>query len=56
MLLFTSVLVTYSVILMLRTYAFSGRKIKILTILLITFFGLCGVIVWVISKELTRLS
>ena len=56
MFLFTSVLVICSVILMLRTYAFSGKKIQILAILLITFFGLFGVIVWVISKELTRLS
>jgi len=40
-------------ILMLRTYAFSGRKIKILAILLIAFFGLFGVIVWVTSNELT---
>ena len=45
-----------SVILMLRTYAFSGRKRWILAILSITFFGLVGVNIWVMSRELTRLS
>ena len=41
-----------SVILMLRTYAFSGRKKAVLALLSIAFFGLVGVIIWVISKEL----
>ncbi|KAN0124617.1 hypothetical protein V8E53_015746 [Lactarius tabidus] len=40
-------------ILMLRTYAFSGRKKIVLGILSATFFGLVGIIIWVISKELT---
>jgi len=40
-------------ILMLRTYAFSGRKKKVLAILSITFFSLVGVIIWVMSKQLT---
>ncbi|KAN0128874.1 hypothetical protein V8E53_013247 [Lactarius tabidus] len=40
-------------ILMLRTYAFSGRKKMVLAILLATFFGLVGIIIWVTSKELT---
>ncbi|KAH9054022.1 hypothetical protein EDB83DRAFT_2552797 [Lactarius deliciosus] len=40
-------------ILMLRTYAFSGRKIWILVALSVTYFGLAGVIVWVLSKEFT---
>ncbi|KAI9452773.1 hypothetical protein BJY52DRAFT_895754 [Lactarius psammicola] len=40
-------------ILILRTYAFSGRKKKILAILSITFFGLAGVIIWVMSNKLT---
>jgi len=39
-------------ILMLRTYAFSGRKKYVLAILSIAFFGLAGVIIWVTSKEL----
>ncbi|KAI9443177.1 hypothetical protein H4582DRAFT_1168181 [Lactarius indigo] len=43
-------------ILMLRAYAFSGRKKKVLAVLSITFFGLVGVIIWVMSKQLTRLS
>ena len=55
-LLFTLVCTMSSVILMLRTYAFSGRKKKILTILSIAFFGLVGVTVWVTSKQLSRLS
>ena len=46
----------FSVILMLRTYAFSGRKRWILAVLSITLFGLIGVNVWVMSRELTRLS
>jgi hypothetical protein len=44
------------VILMLRTYAFSGRKKYVLALLSIAFFGLAGVIIWVASKELYRLS
>jgi hypothetical protein len=43
-------------ILMLRTYAFSGRKRSILAILSLAFFGLVGVIIWVMSNELSRLS
>jgi hypothetical protein len=39
-------------ILMLRTYAFSGRKKNVLAVLSITFFILVGVIIWVMSKEL----
>lgn len=45
-----------SVILMLRTYAFSGRKKTVLAALSITFLTLVGVIIWVISKHLARLS
>ncbi|KAH8981679.1 hypothetical protein EDB86DRAFT_419289 [Lactarius hatsudake] len=40
-------------ILMLRTYAFSGRKTRVLVALSITYLGLVGVIIWVLSKELT---
>ncbi|KAH9008864.1 hypothetical protein EDB83DRAFT_481917 [Lactarius deliciosus] len=40
-------------ILMLRTHAFSGRKTRILVVLSITYSGLVGVIIWVLSKELT---
>ncbi|KAH8986854.1 hypothetical protein EDB92DRAFT_1218351 [Lactarius akahatsu] len=40
-------------ILMLRTYAFSGRKTPVLVALSITYLGLAGVIIWVLSKELT---
>lgn len=40
-------------ILMFRTYAFSGRKNEVLAILSITFVGLVGVIIWVTSKTLT---
>ncbi|KAH9054023.1 hypothetical protein EDB83DRAFT_1155727 [Lactarius deliciosus] len=40
-------------ILMLRTYAFSGRKTRILIVLSIAYLGLTGVIIWVLSKELT---
>ncbi|KAH9172015.1 hypothetical protein EDB89DRAFT_2229583, partial [Lactarius sanguifluus] len=42
-------------ILMLRTYAFSGRKTRVLVALSITYLCLVGVIIWVLSKELTRL-
>ncbi|KAH9022316.1 hypothetical protein EDB85DRAFT_374953 [Lactarius pseudohatsudake] len=40
-------------ILMLRTYAFSGRKTRILVVLSIAYLGLAGVIIWVLSKELS---
>ncbi|KAH9032822.1 hypothetical protein EDB84DRAFT_1676476 [Lactarius hengduanensis] len=40
-------------ILMLRTYAFSGRKTRILVALSITYLGLAGDMIWVLSKELT---
>ncbi|KAH8992539.1 hypothetical protein EDB86DRAFT_1479264 [Lactarius hatsudake] len=40
-------------ILMLRTYAFSGRKTRILVVLSIAYLGLTGVIIWVLCKELT---
>ncbi|KAH9061753.1 hypothetical protein EDB83DRAFT_2385767 [Lactarius deliciosus] len=40
-------------ILMLRTYAFSWRKKWVLVVLSITYFGLIGVIIWVICKKLT---
>ncbi|KAH9032827.1 hypothetical protein EDB84DRAFT_1578472, partial [Lactarius hengduanensis] len=40
-------------ILMLRTYAFSGRKTRVLVVLSIAYLGLAGVIIWVLSKELT---
>ena len=54
---FTSSYLPFStVILMLRTYAFSGRKKVVLGILSVTFFGLVGITIWVIGKKLTRLS
>ncbi|KAI9443622.1 hypothetical protein H4582DRAFT_1210011 [Lactarius indigo] len=40
-------------ILMLRAYAFSGRNKQVLVVLSITYLGLVGVIIWVISKELS---
>ncbi|KAI9430245.1 hypothetical protein H4582DRAFT_1530074 [Lactarius indigo] len=40
-------------ILMLRTYAFSGRKKIVLAILSITLFGLFSVLIWVVCKHLT---
>ncbi|KAH9162716.1 hypothetical protein EDB89DRAFT_616299 [Lactarius sanguifluus] len=40
-------------ILMLRTYAFSGRKTWVLVALSITYLGLVGVIIWVLSNEIT---
>ncbi|KAH9002532.1 hypothetical protein EDB86DRAFT_2896405 [Lactarius hatsudake] len=40
-------------ILMLRTYAFTGRRRTILAALSISFFSLVGVAVWVISTQLT---
>ena len=54
-LLFTHFSVMSSVILMLRTYAFSGRKRWVLAVLSIMFFGLFGVTVWVMSRELVCL-
>ncbi|KAH8998630.1 hypothetical protein EDB92DRAFT_1836252 [Lactarius akahatsu] len=42
-----------SVILMLRTYAFTGRRRTILVVLSISFFSLVGVAIWVISTQLT---
>ncbi|KAH9014491.1 hypothetical protein EDB85DRAFT_861057 [Lactarius pseudohatsudake] len=46
-------LLSAQLILMLRTYAFSGRKTRVLVVLSITYLGLVGVIIWVTSKELT---
>ncbi|KAH8978118.1 hypothetical protein EDB86DRAFT_980923 [Lactarius hatsudake] len=40
-------------ILMLRTYAFSGRKTQVLVVLSITYLGLVGVIIWVLSTEIS---
>jgi hypothetical protein len=45
-----------SVILMLRTYAFSGRKKTVLFALSITLLTLVGVLIWVVSEHLARLS
>lgn len=53
---FSFVSMMSSVILMMRTYAFSGRKKHIPTILSITYIGLVGVIIWVINKKLSSLS
>ncbi|KAI9443589.1 hypothetical protein H4582DRAFT_2096103 [Lactarius indigo] len=39
-------------VLMLRTYAFSGRKTRVLAVLLISYLGLVGVMLWVLSKQL----
>ncbi|KAH9057513.1 hypothetical protein EDB87DRAFT_1631177 [Lactarius vividus] len=52
-LLITLVSVVSLVILMLRTYAFSGRKARILVVLSISYLCLAGVIIWVLSHELT---
>jgi len=41
------------VILLLRTYAFTGRKRAILAILSISFFSLVAVAIWVMSKQLS---
>lgn len=41
------------IILMLRTYAFTGRKRTVLVALSISFFSLVGISIWVMSKELT---
>jgi hypothetical protein len=41
------------VILMLRSYAFTGRRRPILVALSISFFSLVGYVVWVISKQLS---
>ncbi|KAI9465546.1 hypothetical protein BJY52DRAFT_1209500 [Lactarius psammicola] len=40
------------VILMLRTYAFTGRKRTVLAALLVSFFSLVGVVIWVMSSQL----
>lgn len=40
-------------ILMLRTYAFTGKTRTILVALSISFFSLVGVAIWVMSKQLT---
>jgi len=40
-------------ILMLRSYAFTGRRRPILVALSISFFSLVGYVVWVISKQLS---
>jgi len=40
-------------ILMLRSYAFSGRRRLILLTLSTSFFGLVSYVVWVVSKELS---
>jgi hypothetical protein len=45
-----------SVILMLRTYAFSGVKKWILAVLSIVLLGFVGVTIWVTIKQLARLS
>ena len=52
----TPVSVISSVILMLRTYAFSGRSKKVLAVLSISFLALASAMIWVTSKQLTRLS
>ncbi|KAF8262833.1 hypothetical protein EI94DRAFT_656444 [Lactarius quietus] len=44
------------IILMLRTYAFSGKKKTIIAVLSVSFFCLVGIIIWVMSSKLTRLS
>ncbi|KAI9437415.1 hypothetical protein BJY52DRAFT_1217584 [Lactarius psammicola] len=41
---------------MMRTYAFSGRKKRILAVLSTTFFCLAGVLIWVTWKQIIRLS
>ncbi|KAN0135257.1 hypothetical protein V8E53_006822 [Lactarius tabidus] len=46
-------MLSVQLILMFRTYAFSGRKNEVLAILSISFIGLVGVIIWVTSKKLT---
>ena len=47
-------LISSSVIMMLRTYAFSGKKKWVLAVLSITLLSLVGVIIWV-SKKLSCL-
>ncbi|KAH8976639.1 hypothetical protein EDB92DRAFT_1927494, partial [Lactarius akahatsu] len=51
-LLFTLVSVVSSVLLMLRTYAFSGRKNGVLAVLSITFSALVGYMIWVSWKQI----
>jgi membrane protein YdbS with pleckstrin-like domain len=55
-LLFTLLSALSSVILMLRTYAFSGRKKWILAVLSITLLSFVIVTIFVMSRELSRLS
>lgn len=40
------------VILMLRSYAFSGRRRLVLVALLTSFLSLVGYVVWVVSNQL----
>ena len=49
-------LISSSVIIMLRTYAFSRKKKWVLAVLSITLLALVSATIWVISKELSRLS
>ena len=53
--LLTLVSIVSPVILMLRTYAFTGRKRAVLAALLTSFFTLVGVAIWVMSKKLSCL-
>ena len=53
----TSTLVfVMSVILLLRTYAFTGRKKVVLAGLSVLFSGIIGATIWVTSTQLSRLS
>jgi len=45
-----------SVILALRTYAFTGKKTVFLAVLSIFFLCIMGVMVWVTTTQLSRLS
>jgi len=51
-LLFTLVTVMSSVILMLRTYAFTGRKKVVLAVLSVTLLAVVVVDIWVVSEHL----
>jgi hypothetical protein len=55
-LLITHLSVMSSVILMLRTYAFSGVKKWILAVLSVVLLSFVGATIWVTSRELGRLS
>jgi hypothetical protein len=44
------------VILMLRSYAFSGRRRPVLVVLSAFFLSLLGVVIWVMSVQLRCLS